>query len=247
RYLRGEISEDEIINIIYNQYRGVEIRPSRRMPRYLDKIIIPGSSIKGAIRSRIEYKCSPSISCYSVESRELPPKQFYRRHIGYWGENVVDARGACSPDNVCIVCDLFGAPGLLSRVYFTDMVMSSGGVSFLKDLGVEAVNPNSKFNLEVNGVNFNFTDLGLMLAGLEIFTGSRVPICAYKYRYNPNLGGGHYMDKYVFGLVKFSINGFRENISRKLSDLKLEDLISRSREELTNTLGDNIDIRKGVI
>jgi hypothetical protein len=247
KYLSGEIDEDEAINAIYSQHRVIEIKPSKKPPRYLDKIIIPGSSIKGVIRSRVEYKCSPSISCYSVEDRTLPPQQFYKRHVKYWGRDVVNARGTCTPDNVCIVCDLFGAPELQSRAYFSDMLMTRGETSLLSNLGVEAINPNSKFNLEVHCINSSFLDLGLLFAGFEIFTGSYVPICAYKYRYNPKIDGEYYMGKYVFGLVKFSIRGFKEYISRMLLNLTLNDLVLKSREALVNTLKDKIDLGKGAI
>ncbi|MEM4329468.1 MAG: RAMP superfamily CRISPR-associated protein, partial [Candidatus Caldarchaeum sp.] len=83
-------------------------------PTVRDKPYIPSSSIKGAVRSRLEYKFSPkkikdefiSESCYIVQDGEVG-----KRHRGFWGDECIQKRqGPCTlqegGENVCIVCDM---------------------------------------------------------------------------------------------------------------------------------------------
>lgn len=243
---------------------SIKLGPSRVLPRYDAKIVIPASAIKGAIRSRIEYKLSPEVSCYSVEQQKLKPMKFYERHLKFWGADVIKSRGSCNfaeDGKVCVVCDLFGSPSLASRIYFSDLEMTSGSVIRLQDLNVEVVAPASEFKSTVSIVNCDFLDLGLLFLGLELYSGSPILLCAYKYRYNPHAGGSKYKGQFIFGTLRFHLEAFSEVLTNKLADLlrkKLDtikegrevskgDLIKVAKLELERQLKDHVFFDRGVM
>jgi hypothetical protein len=218
-------------------------------PRYRDTYFIPGSSIKGAVRSRIEYKLKPckgdgklkSLSCY-IAQNPFVDKRFAKNHIKFWGTDVTLQRQECAGNNVCLVCDLFGNRNLASRVYFSDAKMVKGDVEFLKDLRVQAAKPLSEFELTVTGFNLNFLDLALLMLGFEIFSGSPILLGMYKYRYLEN----KYKNYFIFGLLKFEIEEFLEIITNKLKGLNIDDLKKIAFEELKKH-DKYVDLSKGVI
>jgi hypothetical protein len=183
----------------------------RKTPPSYDNIkYIPGSSIKGAIRSRIEYKFAPKMvdgtyksqACYIVQgdARE-------GRHANFWGvDETYKRERLCSGEEgrVCIVCDLFGAPSLSSRVQISDALLKSGEIKVLPELGLEAFTPNSLFNLEISALNLNYAELGLLLLGFEIPSKSPILMGLKKYFYNPKVGNA-YRNKYYFGLLKVNL------------------------------------------
>ncbi len=70
-----------------------------------DQLIIPGTSIKGAVRSVVE---AISNSCVKVHAR---------------GERVRSSHQACrDEDSLCPACRLFGTTGYRGRVHFVDAV-----------------------------------------------------------------------------------------------------------------------------
>ncbi len=217
-----------------------------KFPRYGDKYFIPGSAIKGAVRSRVEYKFIPynfqSYSCYIVQNPFIN-MNFAKNHVKFWGNDVTLHREECYGENVCIVCDLFGSRGLESRVQFSDAVMEKGGVEKLGDLNIEAVKPNSEFSLKIYCKNVNFVDLGILMLGLEIFTNSPILLGMYKYRFRKN----KYRGRYFFGLLNMGIVGFKEVLTNELSNFELKDIIKRSFVELKDSFGEYLDINKGVI
>ncbi|MGB9759667.1 MAG: RAMP superfamily CRISPR-associated protein [Brevinematia bacterium] len=242
-----------------------EIDISKRMfeknkyfPKLLNSYFIPGSSIKGAARSRIEYKLKPtklgnslvSYSCYITESPFLD-KLFARNHLMFWGEDTSYFRSSCKVPNVCIVCDLFGTQSLASRVSFSDALLASStsaSLEFLKDLSIEAIKPNSKFILRVDAINLNFIELGLLFLGFEIFSGSPILVGSFKYRYNPKVTKNLYRNRFSFGLLKFNLIGFDEFLSNKLSNMSTKELIEKAKEELLNSeMSKFVDYSKGVI
>lgn len=242
----------------------VKMKPSHKLSRYDMRVVIPASAVKGAVRSRIEYKLSPKVSCYSVEQEKLPPKNFYERHLKFWGDDVVNPRGSCnfiSDGKVCMVCDLFGAPGLASRIYFSDLEMISGNVIKLQDLNVEVVAPNSEFKSTINIINCDLVDLGLLFLGLELYSKSPILLCAYKYRYNPHAGGSKYKGQFIFGAFRFQLETFSEVLTNMLANLlrkrldvakeyhevSREDLIKAARLELEHRLGNDVSFDRGVI
>lgn len=248
-YLSGSLSMEKLIRGIDENYKKIfSSKPSASAPRVGGKVVIPGSVLKGAVRSRIEYKLSPSVSCYSVMDQKLSPQLFSKNHLKFWGDEVGKSEGrlSCDPEEgVCYVCDIFGAPGLSSRVFFSDAEMVKGGTVNLRDLGIEAIRPGSSFTFEIDCFNFNFVDLGLVFLGLEVFTKSPVLMGAYKYRYLPKFNRSY--NGYAFGLVKFTVGDVKEVFTKVLEGLSLREIVGRAEEELKKELGGRVNFDRGVL
>jgi len=257
---RGNINLDGIRRLCNKlRYEWRKTAPPKIFPKLAGKHVIPGSSIKGAVRSRVEYKLAPfeeengirSYSCYiSYDPKAMPGE----RHLNFWGEDVTLPREVCEPPLVCAVCDLFGSRNLSSRVFFSDAIMLQGGVEKLADLGIEAVKPGSKFNLAVTMQNANLLDLGLLFLGLELFTSSPILLGFYKYRFNKKAGGTPYRGKYYFGLLDVSLDSFSfpsiqyvplpENIRGAKEPSAL---IKMARSELEHKIGNFVKIEEGLV
>lgn len=84
-----------------------------------NKPIVPGSSLKGAVRQicrAVSQSCVPQESCRIT----LPKK---------------DTKWQCKPerksnlDHACIVCDMFGKMGWCSKVFFSDLIAECGATA----------------------------------------------------------------------------------------------------------------------
>lgn len=175
--------------------------------------VIPGSSIKGNIRSRIELSLRPRDgyvrSCFI---RARPPLIHEPlkgtsgwRHFRIWGEVLFEERGPpCDltrMDRVCLVCDLFGTAGLKSLIEFSDFV----GEGYTKDvlevlslehgMKLEAAKPGTKFNGRIVFQNLKPVELGLLFVGMKI--GKSVLLGRLKYR--------HKVSGRAFGKAKYEI------------------------------------------
>jgi hypothetical protein len=240
---KPQIKQDDIKLLVdfYEKEREkyTEVQRVKEFAVLNNKKIIPGSSFKGAIRSRIEYKFKPykigdsyySYSCFSVTGRPTTPSP---NHMIFWTGEVLLNRQSCKYDEeespyVCIVCDMFGAPGLSSRYFFSDLILEKGDVEILKEMnGIEAVKPNSVFSGEVVGINANSIELGILFAGLELYSDIPVLIGAFKYQYIPKLKKSLFRNKFEFGTVKFELVDFEpKNIAKDVNEL-----ISKARSEL---------------
>ncbi|MEM2698886.1 MAG: RAMP superfamily CRISPR-associated protein [Ignisphaera sp.] len=213
-----------------------------------DNYVIPGSSIKGAIRSRIEYKFIPVNnkikSCYRIEGDFFESQAV--NHRRFWGDEVIRNRGSCNGENneVCIVCDMFGAPSLASLVSISDAYLSNGGIERLPEFNnIEAIEPRSSFTTTIICRNFDYIRLGLLFLGLELYSNSPILLGMYKYRFNPKLGK-LFRDKYAFGLVRFNLINVTNLNNKQLNARKLLDVTNR---ELQDKYKGYIDWNKGVI
>jgi len=239
RYLKGEINEDYLVRLARSASASAE-RLERGFPRYSDgRPFIPGSSIKGAVRSRIEHMLKPfkaggdlySYSCYIVQ--EAGVVEALDGHVKLWGEEAVYPREPCRGFAACYVCDLFGNPNLASRVLISDAVMSRGRVKMLDDLQVEAAVPGSRFKLAVSGFNMSLLDLGLLLLGFGVLDGKGVLMGLYKYRFNPDVDGNPYHGRFVFGRLVFEVTGFSEHLTDAFEGLTVSQLVKAAGQELT--------------
>jgi CRISPR/Cas system CSM-associated protein Csm3 (group 7 of RAMP superfamily) len=222
--------------------------------KYDQTYAIPGSSLKGAIRSRIEYKFKlykiregqyGSYSCYIVQEPFTRPNP---NHVKFWGEHVTYSRGSCSPPQICAVCDLFGCPSLSSRVFFSDAIMTNGKVEFVKEVRREGAAPNSEFKVNVSLLNADFVDLGLLFSGMEIFTSTPILIGALKYRFNKKVGENRLRNLYLAGLLKFELKSFKPITGDFPSNVSsCYDMISVAREKLLEKYDKYIDLERGVI
>lgn len=196
-------------------------------PSYGNTYIIPASSIKGAIRSRLEYKLKPirfndrllSYACYIVQEEA----NVSTRHKKFWGEDATLPReGPCDVsrrEDVCIVCDLFGCPSLAGRVSLSDAELTEGGLEELNDLGIKAFRPNSSFKITCSVFNANWSELGLLFTAMELQSCSPILVGYKKYIFNKQVGE-LYNKRFSFGLLSFS-----------LKHLTLFDASMKKREE----------------
>lgn len=249
-----KIDYNTIQNILKEYPLIKSIKQSNTTAMLLNKPYLPASSLKGAIRSRLEYKFIPkngtTHSCYIATSLEEYDKSFIVKHINFWGEDVSLFRRPCNIEltkDVCIVCDMFGSLGLSSRVDFTN-AMPIGEIKM--EIKVEygqnlrVIPPNSRFKFEIFCRNFSLEELGLLFAAMELYTNSPILIGRFKYRRNPKLVPSI---EYYFGLLKISLM----KISYVYPEWKYEnikDLLKDARNAIEHYVSDGfLDLNKGVI
>ena len=247
---------DSILNKLKKLSVGIE--PSSSTTTLNNVPCIPSSSLKGAIRSRIEYKFQPVnnevLSCYSVISpREVPIKYKYR-HEKFWGEETIrEYRVSCRVDEeyveVCKVCDIFGAPGLASRVDISNAFpVVDTKLERLKvdNTWYDVIPPNTQFKFTMELKNFSMEDLGLIFVGTEIFTGSPIIIGRFKYRFNPSVGKCINC-RYFFGLLKLSVDRIRY-VYPDWDYKDLNEVISASRKAIEELVERGyLNLYRGVI
>ncbi|MEM0192047.1 MAG: RAMP superfamily CRISPR-associated protein [Candidatus Korarchaeum sp.] len=247
-----QVSIEKEILPIFDRARRGRRGGSTGFLSYDGKFAIPGSSLKGAIRSRVEYKLRPlpfgnalkSYSCYISQNPRGASAS--TNHAKFWGSDVIYSRRTCQPPNVCVTCDLFGAPSLSSRVLFSDAIMEKGRVEEVKELGREAARPGSEFRCQVYLVNADPVDLGLILAGTEVLTDKRMIIGAFKYRYNPKFGT-KLRGIFYAGLLKFELDSYEIIAGKQPLIGGKDELIRKAGESLVQRFGDHIDIERGAV
>ena len=150
------------------------------------QLTIPGSSLKGAIRSIVEAISQPASCLRVIQNR-------YRHEAGNF-------RACTQPERLCVACRLFGAMGYLGQVAFQDADLIEGesvviespplfrprseaplyrrngfvrGRKFYKHgelargtVPLEACAPDSVFRLRVYFDNLSDAQLGLLLVAL---------------------------------------------------------------------------------
>jgi len=155
--------------------------------RYGGKIVIPGSTLKGCVRSRLELLATSKDTkihfCFRVSDlpKPFPPKkgQHGWRHYEIWKPSVeekrisTNGRESCDTTqgdyNVCATCDLFGAPGLASRVLFENLYATDCELlNLVLDHyeKIEAVKPGTIFSGRIVFRNLRPYELGLVFIGL---------------------------------------------------------------------------------
>ena len=150
--------------------------------KYAGEPYIPGTSLKGMVRARLElsFRAVNNIvkACFTRASPSIPaPGSPGWTHFRLWQPATLESRGRmCNltrGNRACVVCDLLGAPGLISRVYFGNLKHESGRLVKLElehDGGSEkliALEPGSRFRGgEVALRGLTEAELGLLLIGL---------------------------------------------------------------------------------
>lgn len=167
--------------------------------RHNGRLTIPGSSLKGAIRSIVEAISSPP-SCLRVTRARF-------------NEQPANVRACANKERLCVACRMFGALGYLGQVCFHDAVLTQGapaivttpslfaprtrerlyvvdgkvvGRKFYRhgalargNVPLEVCPSGSHFRLRVDFENLSDAQLGLLLVAL----GQGTP------RFHPKLGG----------------------------------------------------------
>jgi len=143
---------------------------------------IPGSCMKGVVRSRIEFMFKESNgvvpSCFSVIGGR--PFKATRGHVGWRHQAVypssLEDRGlpcdATRYETVCDVCNIFGAPGLASRVEFSPLIFKGKTETLSTPFGMlEVIKSGMEAKGAVSFKNMEQRELGLLLLGLGIENG----------------------------------------------------------------------------
>ena len=112
----------ESIQLDYAQFSSLAGRPA-----------VPGSSVKGYVRSRLELSFAPKdgvVRCCLIRATEEPleppePGEHGWRHFRIWRQALeFEREPACDysegEGQVCLCCDLFGTAGLQGLVEFSD-------------------------------------------------------------------------------------------------------------------------------
>lgn len=167
---------------------------------------IPGSSIKGVIRSQLERVlrsldtrttlfdvCDPlSNPCVSNTQKD----DFFKGLKGVPDKNREQVFSQKIWDKSCTVCRLFGSPWLASRLAFRDARLSEStelvqiteirdGVGIDRDRGAakeglkydfEVVSPDAQFDVSIVAENVEHWEIGLLLAVLRPWQEGYMPI-----------------------------------------------------------------------
>ncbi len=146
---------------------------SYNYPSRTRELVVPGSSVKGNIRARIELSMYPRDgnikSCFSV----WRSGRASWRHVKIFPGSKLSREGCdyLNEYKVCPVCDVFGSSGLASRVFFSDFICKqcdTENISVRKGFRVEAVKKDSIFigNMWIAGLRR--IEVGLLLWGMGI-------------------------------------------------------------------------------
>ncbi len=209
--IKSAIDVSQIIDIAsrYPAFKGIVLEQIR----FGGKPVIPGSSLKGAVRSRLELliaeKNGISIACFiraSPPPRTTPSKGRHGwRHMELWFDVISENRGRpCDATRwsyyeeieVCRICDLFGTSGLVSRVDFGTLypVLEEDATEELEVIfscsrgikgRVEAIKPSIEFRGEIAFKGLKLSELGLLALGLRLYDDRPILIGRFKYKRVP--------------------------------------------------------------
>jgi len=168
------------------------------------RLVIPGSSVKGNVRSRLELSFLPKNgyirSCMVRASkqpvREPPPGTHGWRHFRIWSRTLSFAREeACDyskgREGVCLICDLFGTTGLQALISFSDFIGVNIDYETLSPLELtdgeklKAAPPGSTFSGHIEFKSIKPAELGLLMYGMGLRNsreGRPVLLGKHKYR-----------------------------------------------------------------
>jgi len=178
--------------------------------------IIPGSSVKGNVKARLQLTLQPyggtAIAClYPARGLRAPPPKGSHgwRHYGVWKQSLQYDRGppcnVTADRNVCVVCNLFGAPGLSSIIDFGTFYMRDGKLIQVGEGSEElfAAEPGSRFHGSISFRGLGLHELGLLLIGMGYWlSGERaeaIPVLLGSHKYK-GLG------ERIMGRVVYRVN-----------------------------------------
>jgi len=187
-----------------------------QFPSTAGRPVVPGSSVKGNVRSRLELSFAPKdgvVRCCLIRATEEPleppePGEHGWRHFRIWRQALeFEREPACDysegeEGQVCLCCDLFGTAGLQGLVEFSDFPAERAAierVSLPTGEKLEATKPGSTFAGRVAFRNLEAWEVGLLLYGMglrESRLGRPVLLGKVKYKRYPNL---------IFGVVRYEV------------------------------------------
>jgi len=190
---------------------------------YGDLPVIPGSSFKGCVRSRLEllFHSVDNIvpSCFirsgHIPKVPIPQKAHGWRHYKIWNDVITENRGnACDATKaeyfkdieLCIICDIFGTSGIASRVCFSNLIPRNKDclVRLHLDFGekIFAFKKDTVFDGEITFLGLNLVELGLIFIGLNVHNNK--PILIGKSKYRKRMVNNR--SKEYFGRLKINID-----------------------------------------
>lgn len=194
------------------------IKEYATFPIVAHKPVIPGSSVKGNVRSRLELSFMPKngyVRSCMIRASKQPTTQPPRgtqgwRHFRIWSKTLSFAREeTCDysegKDGVCLICDLFGTTGLQSLINFSDFIGINVDYRTLSSLELpegeklEAAPPGSIFSGHIEFRNVKPEELGLLMYGMGLRDSREGrPVLFGKHKYRRL--------KVVLGVVRYVIN-----------------------------------------
>lgn len=219
-----------------------------------DTLVIPGSTVKGNVRSRLELSFKnvngKVSSCFlragTLKSEPLEGMQGWR-HYRLWRDRITEDRGPpCDYtrlESVCLICDLFGTNGLRGLAEFSDLTLERGGKEVLDlpfNMRLEAVRPDSVFKGFINFFNIMPEELGLILIGMGLIEkSSGRPVLLGRLKYRKEIGGKKF-GRVVYGVDSLELSRYSKPLhidssillepGQNVSGERLEKIIS----QLTN-------------
>jgi len=157
-----------------------------------DKITIPGTTLKGMTRARLELSFIPKSNeidaCFITRSKgRIGYKQRnYLKGFGY--NNNITERWQCKGGmNVCFVCNIFGSMGLRAKVNFSDAELVKGSMKRVTlDVGrghsnEEIIGDDGEFQFKISFENLERSELGAIFYALNTNSDKTVLIGSHKY------------------------------------------------------------------
>ena len=169
-------------------------RPAHLLSRVGDRVVIPGSTIKGMVRTRLEL--SIPNACYIVDMQSRNYSQRYREIF-----KPDQRKRADRFPQVCPVCDLLGNTGLASRVEFSDFTLSGDWIDFVSSgsESYEVVKKGGKFSGRVTFKVKSPEELGMILWGFGIRSGGNKVVLLGRFKFQDRR----------FGRVKFTVKSLK--------------------------------------
>ena len=169
-------------------------RPAHLLSRVGDRVVIPGSTIKGMVRTRLEL--SIPNACYIVDMQSRNYSQRYREIF-----KPDQRKRADRFPQVCPVCDLLGNTGLASRVEFSDFTLNGDWIDFVSSgsESYEVVKKGGKFSGRVTFKVKSPEELGMILWGFGIRSGGNKVVLLGRFKFQDRR----------FGRVKFTVKSLK--------------------------------------
>lgn len=249
--LEGLLHEGRLDEPVLRRYADEIQIGGRAFQRLLDPgagmraYTILGSSVKGNVKARLQLTLQPyggiAISClYPARVVREPLQQGSHgwRHYRIWEASLQYIRDPpCNITvdvNVCVVCDLFGAPGLSSIIEFGTFYMREGStVQIVEGLEkVFAAGPSSRFQGSIRFWGLRLHELGLLLIGMGYWLSEE------RAEAKPVLLGSHKyrgLEGRIMGRVVYHVTGLKTS-SRCSGDGIVEPGTRYGGAELDNIL-----------
>lgn len=176
---------------------------------YGGSVCVPGSTVKGLLRSRLEL-CralnNTSVFCmHSEEAVASLPREGKPgwRHSRIWGSAIFEDRGEfCNPIDsrdysLCRACDLLGAPGVVGRVMVGNFCCSNCTEHRQLAYGekIIAIKPGARLEGDIAFTSLSIEELGILFVSMGLTKSSQkgveILIGKHKYAYR-DMGKGSF-------------------------------------------------------